>query len=192
MCESLQSCLLISDGVEDESMITKGQRSLILVFNQSRDPSCRPPALHARRWGQQKCRNKGSFGGVGAINSQRSDRGCWRNSCTLKKNKKNRCWYNVAENGQDRKWFLNKWKCSFSSFRCGLKAWEKSESCFWFVLLPKCRRFPKMFSKNVSSRSGVRTLHKLLTLTSLSHHKMCSKPNFHSKLFCWFILRLTD
>lgn len=85
MCESLQSCLLISDGVEDESMITKGQRSLILVFNQSRDPSCRPPVLLERSRRQRKWRNKESFRGVGAINSQKSDRGCWRNSCTLKK-----------------------------------------------------------------------------------------------------------
>lgn len=37
MCESR---LLISDGVEDEAVITEGQRSLILLFNQSGAPSC--------------------------------------------------------------------------------------------------------------------------------------------------------
>lgn len=37
MCESR---LLISDGVEDEAVITEGQRSFTLLFNQSSGPSC--------------------------------------------------------------------------------------------------------------------------------------------------------
>lgn len=168
MCESLQSCLLISDGVEDESMITKGQRSLILVFNQSRDPSCRPPVLLERSRRQRKWRNKGSFRGVGAINSQKSDRGCWRNSCTLKK-----------KTGVDIMWQRGQKTVSqqVKIYFFKLSMWIKSLRKVWKLLF--VRRASKMPSlskivlalKNTSSWIDVQTLQKLLTLTPLTHHQ---------------------
>ena len=166
MCESLQSCLLISAGVEDESMITKGQRSLILVFNQSRDPSCRPPALLAWSRRQWKCRNKGSFRGVGAINSQKSERGCWRNSCALKKTGVDIMWQRGQKTvSQQVKIYYFK-----------LSMWIKSLRQVWKLLF--VRRASKMPSlskivlalKNISW-IDVQTLQKLLTLTPLTHHQ---------------------